>query len=203
MALLTESEVALYLGRPLTALEESNFDEYLEIAEENVADLLCIPLEVQTEETVAEERTFTKRREFSTVFTPIFTDVTTVKLDDEETTDYTPSFWDNRNADEFNSIILTKCSLNRDYDVKITTKWGFTSLPVQLKRLIAQAFAVVSSKYQTKDVRSKKIEDFTITYGELISDQDVHAERNARTIRKYSICGIVDIQSGDVCYWRH
>lgn len=202
MALLAKSDVVALLGRPLTTVEDTNFNLYLEIAEENVADLLCIPLEVQTAETVAEERTFIKRREFSTVFTPIFTEVTKVLLDDEETTNYTRAFWDNRNADEFNSIILTVCSLNRDYEVKITAKWGFTTLPATLKRLIAQAFAVVSSKYQVKDVKSKKIEDFTITFGDILSEDDVHAQRNARTIKKYSICGIVDIQSGDICYWR-
>lgn len=198
MALLTQPELEALLGRPLTTNEVTNLSTYLEIAGEQVSDLLCLPLEVQDETTVATERKFVKRQEFSTVFTPIFTELTSVSIDGTLDTNSYPSFWDNRNANFYNSVVLNTRHTSEDVEVTIVAKWGFASLPTDLKQLVARAFSVASATYQAKAVRSKEIEDFRITYADLTED-DVFSAKDDRTIRKYSLCGIADLMSTAVC----
>lgn len=43
-AYLTKEQVERYLGRSLTMVESSNFETYLEIAQERIEDLLCLSL---------------------------------------------------------------------------------------------------------------------------------------------------------------
>lgn len=198
MALLTTTEVSALLGRPLTATETTNFSTYIDIAQESVEGLLCMSLDVQATPATATTKTFTRRQEFSTVFTDIFTEVTAVTIEGTATTDYHASFWDNVNKGFYNSIVFENSLGSSDLEIAITAKWGFTTLPSDLKRLVAQAFAVTSSAYRVKQTSSKKIEDFSISYGDL-SDDEQFINQGSRTIRKYSLCGIMDIQSGYRC----
>lgn len=191
MALLSKQTVAALLGRPLTTVEDTNFDLYLEIAKNNVSDILCIDICKDSG-----ERVFERRQEFATVFTGIFSNVNSVKVDGVEVVDFLPYFFNKRTGDFYNSIVFD--NLPRGTEITVDADWGFNTLPIDIKRMISQAFAVVSSSYQTKDVRSKQIEDFRTTYGELTSDE-VFASSNARTIQKYSLCTIGDLTSGNIC----
>lgn len=189
---MKQTELEALLGRPLTPTEASNRKLYLEIAEESLfgeGGLLCID---PTEDTG--ERVFEKREGMSTVFTGIFTKINSVKVDGEDAT-YTPYFWDSRNSDFYNSIVLTE---NCGSEVVVDADWGLGCLPKDLKRLLAQAFAVVSAKRQVKNVKSKKVEDFSITYGDLSEDDQFVAD-NARVIKKYSMCDIGYVRSGKTC----
>src|SRR5690606_41950958 len=107
-----------------------------------------------------------------------------------------PSFVDKRNGSFFNSIVLDKPVCG---EVVIDADWGFDELPADLKKLLANADAVTSQAYSTKEVKSKRVEDFQITYSDL-SDDEVFLKQNAVTINKYSMCHIDYILHGETCY---
>lgn len=196
---MTQDEIEALLGRSLTAREADNIALYLEIATEEVEGLLCISLDYSGDESgeqVAEERTYKARKGYSTVFTDIFSEVTSVTVNGEAGSDYDPQFWDNPNSGYYNSIVLDE-PLESD-SVVVTAVWGFVELPSDLKRLIAQAFDMVAKKHNVSDVSSKKVEDFSISYGSL-SDNEKFIRDNALVIRKYSMCTIGNIQHGAIC----
>lgn len=200
--ILSAEQLAALLGRPLTSREVANLPLYLEIAQDNVEQLLCMTIEVQEEvgsgdEPTPETRIFDPREGYSTVYTDIFTDPTSVQVNDSDVT-YTPRFFGNRNTDVFNSVVLATKTTK---EVSVTAFWGFPQLPADLALLLAQAFAVVSQAYQPKNIKSKQVEDFRITYGDLTSDQ-LLARNNAVTIRKYSQCNVINVKSGKVCRGR-
>lgn len=138
------------------------------------------------------ERTFTAREGMRTVFTGIFSTVRSVTVGGRAV-DYYPAFFDKRSSDYFNSIVLTKAVCG---EVVIDADWGFDELPADLKKLLANADAVTSQAYSVKEVKSKRVEDFSITYSDL-SDDEVFLKQNAVTINKYSMCHIDYILHGD------
>lgn len=192
---MTQQELGALLGRPLTAKEVTNLDLYIDIAKENLESLLCMPLDVKETDAAAEARTFDVREGFSTVFTDIFTEITEVKIDGAITTDYYSAFWDKRNSPYYNSIVLGN---RRGDTVEITGSWGFDTLPKDLQRLWAQVFAIVSKKRSVSNVKSKKVEDFSIVYGDL-SDDEQFQKDNATTINKYRMCNIGYVRHGSTC----
>lgn len=195
---MEQSDLVALLGRPLTPTEIANIDLYLEIAKENVEDLLCISLEVNPEgsgEPETDTRTFEVREGYSTVFTGIFTSLTEVKVDGVATDDYHIAYWDKRSNQYYNSIVLDDCHIS---EVEITGYWGFATLPADLQLMWAEAFAIVSQKRVVSDVKSKKVEDFSITYGDL-SDEEKFTKDNTRTIQKYSLCNVGYIRHGETC----
>jgi hypothetical protein len=196
---MTQQELEALLGRPLTPIEVTNKGLYLEIAQESLEELLCISLDADDDsgDPEPEARTFEVREGYSTVFTDIFTDVSEVKVDGVVTTDYYPAFWDRRSADYYNSIALDVCS---GKEVEITALWGFAEIPSDLKLLLARLFANVSKKYAAGggNIKNKKVEDFSVSYGDLTDDQ-VFLDANARTIRKYNMCNIGYIRHGKTC----
>lgn len=143
-----------------------------------------------------EERTFETREGYRTVFTGIFTAVTSVKINGKDAS-YYPAFFDKRNGDFYNSIVLDKAVRG---EVVINASWGFTDedLPADLKRLIDNAYAAISSKKPVKDVKRKKVRNFDITFGDL-SDDEVFLKNNAVTIDKYSLCNIGYVRHGRTC----
>lgn len=196
---MTQQQLEALLGRSLTAREIANRQLYLDIAREQLEQLLCMELEVQEASTATPEtRVFTGREGYSTTFTGIFTDVQSVKVDGEAVTDFYPAFFDNRNAGFYNSIVFNKHVHNGHCEVEIEALWGFEDYPSDLELLLARAFAGVSSTYQAKDVKSKRVEDFQITYGNL-SDNDVFVNANARTLSKYSMCRVGYVLHGGRC----
>lgn len=194
---MEQSELEALLGRPLTQREVTNKDLYLEIAKSIVEGLLCMSLDVQATPATTSERIFEAREGYSTVFTGMFTDVTDVKINSVASTDYHARFFNDRNTSYKNSIVFD-CKLKDKDEVKITAKWGWSELPADLKLLIAQAFANTSKKYSVGDVKSKKVEDFSIVYGDLSND-DKFITENSRVISKYSLCNVAYVRHGRVC----
>jgi len=197
---MDQTQLEALLGRPLTSMEASNLELYLEIAQESLEELLCISLDSAPDDSTdpAEEtRTFDIREGYSTVFTDIFAEISEVSVDGVTTTDYYPAFWDKRNSPYYNSIVLDGCS---GKTISITGYWGFDELPSDLKLLLAQLFANTSKKYVAggDNVKSKQVEDFRITYGDLTDDQ-TFLNTNARTIQKYSMCNIGYVRHGKTC----
>ena len=97
---MDQDKVSALLGRPLTSIESTNFDLYLDIAKESVEELLCISFAQESG-----ERVFESRNGYSTVFTGIFTNVESVKVNDAEVS-YHPANFDLRTANFYNSIVL-------------------------------------------------------------------------------------------------
>lgn len=191
---MTQDELQALLGRPLSSFESANRKLYLDIARESLEELLCT--EISCRNTV-EARTFGVREGYRTVFTGVFTEVEEVKVDGTATTDYHPAFWDKRSNAFYNSIVL------KEHDgstVEITATWGFDSLPNDLKQLWAQLFANVAKKYKagSANVKSKQVEDFRISYGDL-TDDELFINANSRIIQKYRLCDIGFVMHGDVC----
>lgn len=197
---MSEEEVEKLLGRPLSEREQANFDLYLNIAKESLEELLCISLDVQADESDSsdpETRTFDIREGYSTVFTDIFNEVNTIEVDGNEITDFYPAFWDKKNNAFYNSIVLDKA---KGKELQISAFWGFVELPDDLKQLWAQLFADTSQKYVSGsgNIKSKQVEDFRISYGDLTNDQSF-INANSRIISKYGMCDIGYIKHGKVC----
>lgn len=151
--------------------------------------LLCLDFSQDTG-----ERTFTVREGMRTVFTGIFSNVNSVTVGGQPV-DYYPAFFDKRNGEFFNSIVLDEAVCG---DVVVDADWGFDALPADLQKLLANADAVVSQAYSVKEVKSKRVEDFQVTYSDL-SDDEVFLKQNAITINKYSMCNVPYILHGDTC----
>lgn len=191
---MDQTKLEALLGRTLTAREITNLKLYLNIAKQNLQDLLCINLDCGNSITA---KTFSAREGYSTVFLDTFTEVEEVKVDGEVVTNYHLAFFDNRNSSFYNAIVFGT-AFRSEKTIEITASWGFETIPNDLSQLWAQMFAITSKKYSTGSVKSKRVEDFYITYGDL-TDEQVFADQNALTISKYSLCNVGYVLHGDVC----
>lgn len=200
--MFTQEELEKLLGRSLTPVEVTNLDLYLEIAEERLEQLICSRVNL-----IAEERTYDGRSGYSTVFTELFTEVTSVEVDGKalEASEYSIRQWDNRNGYWFNSIVL-KHRLRKEAEVVVNGSWGFdsTTMPTDLQLLFAKLFALVSSMNKGNgNVKSKKVEDFSVTFNDN-SNYDQFLIDNRGTIQRYSVCNVGYVRSGSTCanpYW--
>lgn len=161
-------------------------------ARQMVEALLCLDL---TSETAT--RVFTPREGMRTVFTGLFRNVSSVTVDGVAvaSSEYHPAFFDKRNGTLFNSLVFNKPVSG---EIEVTADWGVTAMPADLAKLIANAQVVASQNYSAKEVKSKRVEDFQVTYSDL-SDDEVFLKQNAVTINKYSMCHIDYILHGDTC----
>lgn len=194
---LTQSELQALLGRQLTTNEVTNLALYNELAKDAIEQLLCTSLD-----SVTEARTFTPRQGYSTIFTDIFTDVQSVVVDGETlpATEYSLRQWDKHTGTWYNSIVLHN---QTSEDVTITADWGFKTtptnkLPKDLQKLLANAFNGVSASNKAQKrsgVKSKKIEDFSVTYSDMSSESQFALD-NSATIRRYSLCHIPIVRNG-------
>lgn len=148
----------------------------------------CLYLKAETA-----EREYAIRDGYSTVFTDLFEDVTEVTVDGNTITtdEYKAMFWDNRNASTYNSVVID--CLHGD-NVTIKAKWV---IPTELSDLITSLDTVLTSSKHSR-VKSKKVEDFSITLNEN-SDVEQFLLDNSAIIDKYSICSIGNVRSGKVC----
>lgn len=197
---MNQSELEALLGRPLTATEIANMELYLEIATQKLEELLCTTILAtgdSSDEAVVETRRYQSREGYSTVFTDIFTSVDEVRIDGEVVTPEARQ-WSNLNGTWFNSLVFDERQCAEV--VEVDAVWGFQTLPSDLALLLAQLFAQVSIA-QTSDgrVQSKKVEDFSITYRD-VSLTEEFLIANKSIVSKYSLCGITEIQHGEVCY---
>lgn len=191
---MTQSEMAALLGRPLTSNETTNYDLYLKAANELLEDVLCYnPC------SKAEVRSLKAREGYSTVFTGAFSYVSSVTVNGSAVT-ATPQLWDKLNSSWYNSLVFPK-KLKKGDIVAVTAQWGFSSMPSDLKLLLSKYFNLVSSGVKgDKNIQSKRVEDFSVTYANADRTQaDTIATNNADTISKYSVCNIGNLQHGSVC----
>lgn len=191
---MDQEKLTALLGRPLTDIETANLDLYLEIADTTLQDMLCIDLESTTE-----ERELDAREGYRTLFTGIFTAVESIEVEGEliPDTDYSLRQWDKRNKDWYNSIVFTtpRCGV-----IKVTADWGFDECwPLDLQRLYAKVFDQIGKSSKSAGlVQSKQTEDFRVTFRTDITEKDLFQQECAPLIRKYGMCGIGEIQHGNV-----
>lgn len=182
---MNKTQMVALLERPLTPNEDTNFNLYLNIAQERLQDLTCLNL---TDE--PSTRTYDVREGYTTVFTDLFTSIESVEVNGQPFTEYTPMQWDRRNASWYNSIVLDACSDK----VTVTADWGICS--PELKLLTARLFGLLSKESKGNgNIKSKRVNDFQITF----NDNSVYQQfliDNQALINKYSLCNIGNIQHG-------
>lgn len=194
--MLTKEQVSKLLNRSLTTAENTNFSTYLNIAVKYLETLLCADLNERVE-----DRTFDVRDGYRTIFTDPFTQINTITVNGvEKAADtYSVRQFDKRSGSWYNSVVF-KQHLDRDVEeITINADWGFTDcLPSDLQMLLAQLFNLVT-ELQTADdrVKSKKIEDFQVTYKDA-QTYDEFVASNASVVRQYSVCSLGDIQNGHI-----
>jgi hypothetical protein len=204
---MTKTEMIALLGRPLTPVEDTNFSKYLNIATESLEELICTLIE-----DVEETRTYDLREGYSTAFVDIFHDVSEVKIDGEviDSSTYSARQWDRRNGSWYNSLVFDDPFTPQQSEIEITAEWGFQSgsgedsdLPLDLQAVLAGLFAQITKKNKyDPTISSKQVEDFRISFR---ADADLDEEfynKYRRTISKYSLCHIGNLQSGKVKKWR-
>jgi hypothetical protein len=189
---MSTSELEKLLGRSLTSREISGCTRYLAVAQQLLEQITCISLE-QDEG----ERTFEARDGYKTLFTGIFSEITSVTVDGEiiDASKYKAKFFDDRNKDFYNSIVFEKALEGEE--VAVDALWGFYSIPGDLSMVLAQLFAYAAKKKTMGSVKSKRVEDFHITYGDNTDFQELVAD-NAIIINKYTMCDIYETRHGDV-----
>lgn len=150
------------------------------VAKSIIEQLTCLNLKAETS-----TRVFDVRKGYATVFTDPFETVSEVKLDGEVlTTDqYTKMFWDRRNSDVYNSLILSECESGKE--LSVTAKWV---IPAELQTLITN-LATTLTKSKSGRVKSKRVEDFHITLNDN-TDVQQFALDNAAILAKYSLCNV-------------
>lgn len=196
---LSQAKMAQLLGRSLTSLETSNYSLYLKIAVQKLEELLCMNLTIGDG-----EREYDTRIGYKTLYVDPFTEITSLSVDGDEVDadDYYVSQNDKRNAHWYNTIVFD--TVQTGEVVTIDADWGFgDSCPTDLELLLARLFAQ-NSVEQTADnqVKSKKIEDFTVTYKDNSTLEQVVAA-NSGVISKYSICNQGYIRHGRVRPFYH
>ena len=180
------------LGRSLTSSEDSNLQQYINYIETTLANLLCwSPLKG------ASVASYEARDGFRTLWTDPFTSITEVKVDGTAVTDYKLAFNGNKNYPFYNSIIFPRPLEGQT--VELTGTWGFDDLPADLGSLVAEIFKMygrVTSNNVSGNVKSKSVEDFSITYGDT-TELDTLEANFAPIISKYSNCQAGDVQFGE------
>lgn len=179
--MLSQSQIAKLLGRPLTTLEKDNFSTYLDIALSEASTMLCFDLK----DRAPGARTYDTRNGYRTVFIDPFTNITSVTIDEATITTFIKKQNDSYRGDWFNSLEFDD-KLNGDR-ITVTASWGFDSLPTDLSALIAGLFGVASQDMLDRTVKSKRIEDFQVQYSEE-SFRDMVVGKHVATIMKYSQC---------------
>lgn len=202
--MLTKEQMAALLGRSLTSTEDANFDSYLNIATEHLEELLCCEIQLTGEDpTPPSERTFGTRDGYRTVYVDPFNSITSVKINGTtvDADDYTIKQNDKFTGDWYNIVEFDRKRCGENIVVEAT--WGFNPLPADLQMLLAQLFSQVSVDQKTDgQVKSKKIEDFSVTYKDSVTYQELLAS-NAMTIGKYSQCNQGVIRHGRIHAFYH
>lgn len=193
---MTKEQISELLGRPLTSVEDINFNLYLSIAKKSVQNFLCFDL-CDPEDT----QVFEAREGYSTVFVPPFTELDEVKLNGVVTEDYSVRQWNKRTGSWYNSLVF-KHRLSDEDEVEITGAWGFQTIPNDLQLVIARAFALITKQNKfDPTIKHKRVEDFDITIDNAVDLDDAFYQQNEATLTAYSLCGVGNIQHGSVCRW--
>ena len=188
------------LGRSLTSLEDSNFEQYINYTISTLENLLCWS-PICTDATAI----YTARDGMRTLWTDPFTSITDVKVDGTAVTDYKLAFNGNFNYPFYNSVVFPYQLEGQT--VEITGSWGFEELPADLGALVAEIFKMygrIRASNKAGNVTNKRVEDFSISYGDK-SEMDTLATNNSSVIAKYSNCqSACEVSHGETgdCYGR-
>lgn len=200
---MDQTQLEALLGRSLSAVEQSNLELYLELANEALGVLLCTPIA-----SASETRKFGVREGYKTAFIDIFRSVSVVKIDGTtvDASDYSLRQWDARTGSWYNSIVFENPFKSYDKEIEVTAEWGFNTsgsneLPTDLQLLIAGLFDLISKRNNLdQSVSSKQVEDFRISFNNDVDlDKDFYNKYQS-IISKYSICDIPNVQHGGYRY---
>jgi len=201
---MNQAQLEALLGRPLTSVEITNLELYLEIANDTLETLLCTTIRPATE-----ERTFSLREGYKTAFLDIFTELTEVKVNGTviEPEAYSLRQWDKRNASWYNSLVLADRITKLTDEITVNATWGFVdapeedyAVPYDLQVILAGLFSLVTKKNNLNPtVTSKQTEDFKITFNADVDLDEEFYSQYSKTIDKYSLCNIGYIRHGEVC----
>jgi len=201
---MNQAQLEALLGRPLTSVEVTNLELYLEIANDTLETLLCTSIRPATE-----ERTFSLREGYRTAFLDIFTAVTEVKVNGEvqDPTSYSVRQWDKRNATWYNSLVLADRITSTTDEITVNATWGFVDAPVEdyavpsdLQVILAGLFSLITKKNKLNPaVASKQTEDFRISFNVDVDLDEEFYTQYSKTIDKYSLCNIGYVRHGEVC----
>lgn len=196
---MTKEQLIALLGRPLTPVEDANFELYLDIAMQQLEQLICTSLaETSGNETVV----YDVREGYRTLFTDIFTELTEVKIYGTviDSSKYSVRQWDKRSGSWYNSIVFDNMFKACDDEVEVTAEWGFNTIPSDLLAVLAGLFDLITKKNNLNpSIASKQVEDYRISFR---ADVDLDADfesKYAGTLSKYSMCDIPNVQHGKVC----
>lgn len=191
--MLKQAQIEKLLNRSLTSAEVTNLSLYLKIATQRLEELLCMDICGE-----AGERTYDSRYGYRTVFTDPFTSINSITIDDEVVSedDFVVKLNERYSGNWFNSIEFD--TKRRGQKIVIDAEWGFNKLPEDLQLLLAQLFAQGSTE-QVSDaqVKSKKIEDFSVTYKDSAT-YDEFVSTHASVLNKYAQCNQNQIRHGAV-----
>ena len=193
--MMDKTSIAKLLGRPLTSLEDSNFEQYINYTISTLENLLCWS-PVCTDATASYE----SRDGYRTLWTDPFTSITDVKVDGTAVTDYKLAFNGNFNYPFYNSVVFPYPL--GEQTVEITGTWGFEELPADLGSLVAEIFKMygrVSTYNGSGILVNKKVEDTSFTYSDKVSEMEALSSKNSSVISKYSNCQSAgEISHGEV-----
>lgn len=186
---MTEAKISALLGRPLSATETTNFNTYLNLAQDRVSDLLCSNICGEND-----TKSFLPREGYRTLNVPILSEIDSVELDGVATTAYKLMSGNSLNGDWYNSIVFDEAPYCKT--VEVTADWGFEEIPNDVKSMVAEQFDMVAnSSLADALVTSKQVEDFRVTFnGD--TKQDAFVKKYQPTIAKYSSCVQNNIQHG-------
>lgn len=193
---MNKTTMAALLGRPLTSIEDTNFTLYIKIARQSLDDLLCMTLCDDSD-----TRVYDARAGYSTLFTDVFTEIESVTKNGEavDEGDYSIRQWDRRSGSWYNSIVFDT-KLEADDEIEVTASWGFSEMPSDLQLVLAQLFGLITKKNKFDGtVERKEVEDFKIQFNVDADLDDEFYRQYNKTINKYSLCTIGDIQHGSIC----
>lgn len=193
---MNQATMSALLGRPLTTIETTNYSLYLKIARQSLDDVLCTNLCDDSD-----PRTYDARGGYSTVFTDVFTDITSVSVNGiaVEADTYSVRQWNRRNGSWYNSIVFDE-KLEEDDEVEVSASWGFSEMPSDLQLVQAQLFGLITKKNkQDGTIERKEVEDFKIQFNvDADLDDEFYSQYN-KTIAKYSLCTVGQITQGSIC----
>lgn len=190
---ITDEQIAVYLGRSLTATEVASFEAMLDVTAKRLGNMLCA--DIAFREGVA--RTFQAADGMRTVFTGFVSEISSIALNEVATTDYTLKQGDTQGElGWYDNIVFSK-PLNRGDVVVVTGNFGFAEIPADLGLVLARLFELGGKEVKADGVKSKQVEDFRLTYSDAaVIDQFIAA--NAATLAAYSQCGGAKLRSGSV-----
>lgn len=186
------------LGKTISVNAGHGLEEHLSVTESYLELMIC-SLVSGSEETQA--LTFKTRNGYSAVNTPIFRGEPTIKVDGVTvssskyelvaTGTKLPTEW-------YNSIVFNDRKLYGN-KVKVTALWGFEALPDDLALVFAGIFDVITTTGENNtNIKSKKVEDFAVTFVDLESALDDVKRKYSIILSKYSCCDEINFESGDV-----